>query len=225
MAVSILVVESDQAFARCIELELICEGYKVNVAHDGFTGLVATREMLPDLLILEASSPGLSGVDICRRLRATNNTVPIIVLTEANEPKSCITGLDAGADDCLVKPLNLEEFLARVRARLRRTYPKDNPEQLIFHDLQLNRISRKVYRDGDEVLLTAKEFELLDFLMSHSEQVVSREQIMAAVWGYSFVGNTNVIEVYIRYLRKKLEASHSKRLIHTVRGVGYVLRR
>ena len=225
MTAHILLVESDKTFARCVELELSCEGYTVNVAHDGFTGLAATREASPDLLILDASLPGMSGLDICRRLRATRDLVPIILLSETDEPTSCITGLDAGADDYLVKPFNFGELLARMRALLRRTHPEDTPDQLAFHDLQLNRLSHKVYRGGNELTLTAKEFELLDYLMSHAEQVVSRDQIMTAVWGYDFAGDTNVIEVYIRYLRNKLEADNSKRLIHTVRGVGYVLRR
>ncbi len=225
MTTHILLVESEKTFARCVELELRCEGYKVNVAHDGFTGLIATRESPPDLIIVDASLPGLSGLDICRRLRETRNLVPIILLSETNEPTSCIKGLDAGADVYLVKPLNFGELLARVRALLRRTHPENTSDKLIFQDLQLNRRSRKVYRGGDELTLTAKEFELLDYLMSHAEQVVSRDQILAAVWGYDFAGETNVIEVYIRYLRNKLEANHSKRLIHTVRGVGYVLRR
>jgi DNA-binding response OmpR family regulator len=167
--------------------------------------------------------PGLSGVEVCRRLRATGNKVPVILLTARDEVSDRVAGLDAGADDYLVKPFSIEELLARVRAHLRRTQEVDL-DVLQFADLSLNRRTREVFRGKRAIELTAKEFDLLDYLLSHPRQVYTRDQILERVWGYDFGGDSNIIEVYVRYLRLKLEENNEKRLIHTVRGVGYVLR-
>jgi len=167
--------------------------------------------------------PGLSGVEVCRRLRATGNKVPVILLTARDEVSDRVAGLDAGADDYLVKPFSIEELLARVRAHLRRTQEVDL-DVLQFEDLSLNRRTREVFRGKRAIELTAKEFDLLDYLLSHPRQVYTRDQILERVWGYDFGGDSNIIEVYVRYLRLKLEENNEKRLIHTVRGVGYVLR-
>ncbi len=223
MTAHILLVEDEVKLARFVELELSSEGYRISVAHDGMTGLTLARESSPELVILDWMLPGLSGVEICRRLRATGNKVPIILLTAKDEVSDRVTGLDAGADDYVVKPFSIEELLARVRAHLRRTQEPDQ-DVLQFEDLSLNRRTRQVLRGQRAIELTAKEFDLLDYLLTHPRQVYTRDQILEHVWGYDFVGDSNVIEVYVRYLRLKLEENNEKRMIHTVRGVGYVLR-
>lgn len=220
----ILLVEDEVKLARFIELELSYEGYQVSVAYDGLTALTAARELNLDLIILDWMLPGVSGLEICRRLRTTGDKVPIILLTAKDEVSDRVAGLDAGADDYVVKPFSVEELLARVRAHLRRSKETDSADILIFDDLSLNRSTREVYRGQRLVELTAKEFDLLDYLLTHQRQVITRDRILEEVWGYDFMGDSNVIEVYIRYLRLKLEANNEKRLLQTVRGVGYVLR-
>lgn len=223
MTAHILVVEDEPQVAQFIELELRYEGYQVTIAHDGISGLAAARELELDLILLDWMLPGLSGPEICRRLRDTGDKVPIVLLTAKDEVRDRVAGLDAGADDYLVKPFSIEELLARVRARLRRI-EEEEKEHLEFADLTLNRKTREVYRGDRRVELTAKEFDLLEFLISHPRQVLNREQILERVWSYDFIGDSNIIEVYIRYLRTKMEAEGEKRLIQTMRGVGYVLR-
>ncbi len=223
MTARILVVEDEVKLARFVELELSYEGYQVSVTHDGLSGLTAAREEHPDLVVLDWMLPGLSGVEICRRLRATGDKVPIILLTAKDEVSDRVVGLDAGADDYVVKPFSIEELLARVRAHLRRNQEGD-PDVLQFEDLSLNRQTREVYRGTRLIELTAKEFDLLDYLLLHPRQVITRDRILQEVWGYDFMGDSNIIEVYIRYLRLKLETNNEKRLIQTIRGVGYVLR-
>lgn len=219
----ILIVEDEAKLAQFIKLELEYEGYQVTVAPDGLTGLATAREINPDLILLDWMLPGISGPEICRRLRSTGNQVPILLLTAKDEVSDRVTGLDAGADDYIIKPFSIEELLARVRASLRRTQEEDS-DLLQFDNLSLNRTTREVYRGDRLIELTAKEFDLLEYLISHPRQVLTRDQILERVWGYDFMGDSNIIEVYIRYLRLKLEAEQEPRLIYTVRGVGYVLR-
>lgn len=221
--ISILVVEDEVKLAQFIELELKYEGYNITVVHDGLGGLTTARETKPDLILLDWMLPGISGLEICRRLRLTGDKVPIILLTAKDEIGDRVAGLDAGADDYIVKPFSIEELLARIRANLRRTQEKDS-EQLQFLDLRLNKSTREVYRAQRSIELTAKEFDLLEYLITHPRQVLTRDQILERVWGYDFMGDSNIIEVYVRYLRLKLEAEGEKRIIHTVRGVGYVLK-
>ncbi len=223
MAAHILLVEDEIKLARFVELELTAEGYRVTIAHDGITGLTLARESTPDLAILDWMLPGLTGVELCRRLRATGSKVPVILLTARDEVSDRVTGLDAGADDYVLKPFSIEELLARIRAHLRRTQ-EESGDLLQFEDLSLNRRTREVFRGERAIDLTAKEFDLLEYLLNHPRQVYTRDQILEKVWGYDFMGDSNIIEVYIRYLRIKLEESNEKRLIHTVRGVGYALR-
>ena len=223
MSDRILLVEDDPKLAKFIESELSLEGYHVTVAPNGLDGLTIARDAQPDLLILDWMLPGISGLDICLRLRSTGVQVPIIMLTAKDEVPDRVTGLNAGADDYVTKPFSMEELLARVKARLRRTQPND-PTQLQFEDLILNGLTREVYRGSQLIELTAKEFDLLEFMLQNPRQVITRDRILEKVWGYDFMGESNIIEVYIRALRIKLEASNSKRLLHTVRGVGYVLR-
>lgn len=223
MSSHILVVEDEAKLAQFIELELKYEGYQVTVANDGFAGITMAREIKPDLIILDWMLPGLSGLELCRRLRTTGDKVPIILLTAKDDVSDRVAGLDAGADDYVLKPFSVEELLARVRAHLRRTQ-EPNPDLLMFEDLSLNRSTREVSRGNRAIELTAKEFDLLEYLMAHPRQVLTRDRILETVWGYDFMGDSNIIEVYIRYLRLKLESNEEKRLIQTVRGVGYVLR-
>lgn len=223
MTAHILLVEDEVKLARFLELELSSEGYRVSVAHDGMEGLTLARESSPDLAILDWMMPGLTGVELCRRLRTTGIKVPVILLTAKDEVSDRVAGLDAGADDYVVKPFSIEELLARIRAHLRRAQEPDL-DLLHFEDLSLNRRTREVFRGKRAIELTAKEFDLLEYLLSHPRQVFTRDQILERVWGYDFVGDSNIIEVYIRYLRLKLEENNEKRLIHTVRGVGYALR-
>ena len=223
MTSHILVIEDEAKLAQFIELELKYEGYQVTVATDGLEGLATARECHPDLILLDWMLPRISGLEICRRLRLTGDKVPIILLTAKDEVSDRVAGLDSGADDYIVKPFSIEELLARIRAHLRRTQEEET-DLLQFADLRLNRSTREVYRGNRSIELTAKEFDLLEYLISHPRQVLTRDQILERVWGYDFMGDSNIIEVYIRYLRLKLEANNEKRLIQTVRGVGYVLR-
>lgn len=223
MSAHILLVEDEVKLARFVELELELEGYRISVEHDGVSGLTKAREVNPDLVILDWMMPGLTGLEVCRRLRATGSKVPVILLTAKDEVSDRVAGLDAGADDYVVKPFSIEELLARIRAHLRRTQD-DNPDLLQFEDLTLNRSTREVFRGTRPIELTAKEFDLLEHLLVHPRQVVTRDRILEQVWGYDFMGDSNIIEVYVRYLRLKLEEQGEKRLIQTVRGVGYVLR-
>jgi len=219
----ILLVEDDPKLAQFIEAELSLEGYQVTIAPNGMEGLAMARDLQPDLLILDWMLPGISGLDLCLRLRNTGVQVPVIMLTARDEVPDRVAGLNAGADDYVTKPFSMEELLARVKARLRRFHPEE-PDVLEFEDLILNRLTREVYRNQQLIELTAKEFDLLEFILRHPRQVITRDQILEQVWGYDFAGESNIIEVYIRALRIKLEVNNNKRLLHTVRGVGYVLR-
>lgn len=223
MKAHILVVEDEAKLAQFMKMELEFEDYQVTHEADGFAGLSTAREVKPDLILLDWMLPGISGPEICRRLRQTGDKVPIILLTAKDEVGDRVSGLDAGADDYVVKPFSIEELLARVRAGLRRDQEEDK-DQLQFSDLTLNRSTREVFRQKRSIELTAKEFDLLEYLISHPRQVLTREQILERVWGYDFMGDSNIIEVYVRYLRLKLEEQKEQRLIQTVRGVGYVLR-
>mgnify|MGYP001609383059 CR=1 FL=1 len=219
----IFLVADAAKLAQFIKMELQFENYEVTVASDGFAGLSTAREIQPDLILLDWMLPGISGPEICRRLRQTGDQVPIILLTAKDEVGDRVAGLDAGADDYVIKPFSIEELLARIRANLRREQVEDT-ELLQFNDLTLNRSTREVFRGKRSIELTAKEFDLLEYLMAHPRQVLTRDQILERVWGYDFMGDSNIIEVYIRYLRLKLEDQKEQRLIQTVRGVGYVLR-
>jgi DNA-binding response OmpR family regulator len=223
MTAHILIIEDEANLARFIELELTCEGYQVSIAPDGLTGLTQARESSPDLILLDWMLPGLEGVEVCQRLRDTGEQVPIIFLTAKDEISERVRGLDAGGNDYVVKPFSIEELLARIRAHLRPT-ATETSTVLHFDDLSLNTQTREVSRGKRAIELTVKEFDLLEYLLSHPHQVLTREQILERVWGYDFMGDSNIIEVYVRYLRLKLEAEGDPRLIQTVRGVGYVLK-
>ena len=223
MSTKILLIEDDIKLAQFIEMELTCENYQVSMAHNGLDGLTQSRKTPPDLVILDWMMPGLTGVEICRRLRSTGSKVPIILVTARDEISDRVAGLDAGADDYVIKPFSIEELLARIRSNLRRTKDEDS-DMLEFEDLSLNRRTREILRSGRAIELTVREYELLEYLMVHRQQVMTRDQILEKVWGYDFGGDSNVIEVYVRTLRQKLEVDNASRLIQTVRGVGYVMR-
>jgi two-component system response regulator MprA len=222
MAARILVIEDEERIAQMIQRGLAFEGYRVDVALDGEAGLQRAREAVPDLVVLDLMLPGVDGIELCRRLRAASN-LPILMVTAKDSIADRVTGLDAGADDYLSKPFDLDELLARVRALLRRAAPAA-PEVLRFADLTLDTGTRQARRGERAIELTAKEYELLELFMRHPRQVLTRDQIFDRVWGYDFGGESNIIEVYIRYLRQKLEAGGEPRVLFTVRGVGYVLR-
>jgi len=224
MADKILVVEDDEGIAGTLYRGLTFEGYKVNTAYDGVVGLASAPDDPPDLVILDWMLPGLDGLEVCRRLRSAGST-PILMLTAKDAVADRVQGLDAGADDYLVKPFAFDELLARLRALLRRAKPSGEVgETLKFADLVLDTGAREVRRGNRKIELTAKEFDLLELFMRHPRQVLTREVIFDRIWGYDFGGESNIIEVYVRYLRQKTETEIEPRLLQTVRGYGYVLR-
>ena len=223
MSTRVLVIEDDEGIQKFLRRGLAYDGYDVDVASDGLTGLATARDNPPDLVVLDLMLPGIDGLEVCRRLRSGGD-VPIMILTAKDSVNDRIIGLDMGADDYMVKPFDLDELLARIRALLRRVQPTNAPKIYQFSDLSLDTGTRQASRSHRVVSLTAKEYDLLELFMRHPRQVLTREVIYDSVWGYDFGGESNIIEVYIRYLRQKLEQDTDERLIHTVRGVGYVLR-
>ncbi len=218
----ILAVDDDPEILDVISRGLKFEGYEVDIALDGEKALTRFRESAPDLVLLDIMMPGMDGLEVCREIRKMRDT-PVLMLTAKDAVDDKIAGLDSGADDYIVKPFVLEELLARVRAHLRRKMPGET-QMLQFADLTLNTATHEVRRSSQLVELTSKEFELLLLFMQHPRQVLTREMIYDKVWGYDFGGESNIIEVYVRYLRSKLESNNRAKLIHTVRGVGYALR-
>jgi len=223
MSARILLIEDDEGITRFLHRSLVYEGYKVDVAGNGQAGLNAARDNPPDLVVLDLMLPGIDGLEVCRRLRA-GGEVPILILTAKEGVSDRVLGLDMGADDYMVKPFDLDELLARVRALLRRSQPSSSPKVMRFSDLSLDTGTRQAVREDRVISLTAKEYELLELFMRHPRQVLTRDVIFDRVWAYDFGGESNIIEVYVRYLRQKLESEGEDRLLHTVRGVGYVLR-
>ncbi len=223
MTETILVIEDDRRIRDWLRRGLIFEGYDVETADDGESALRAAREQVPDAVILDLMLPGIDGLEVCRRLRTVSN-VPILMLTARDTVPDRVTGLDAGADDYMVKPIALDELLARLRAIFRRHRTESPSDTVRFADVTLNPRTRQVFRGSEEIQLTAKEFDLLELFMRHPNQVLTRELIYEHIWNYDFGGESNIIEVYVRYLRTKLEISDQPRLIQTIRGVGYALR-
>ncbi|WP_246476458.1 response regulator transcription factor [Salicibibacter cibi] len=223
----ILIVEDEKRLGRLLTLELEYEGYSVEVQHDGQSGLEATLEGGWDLVILDVMLPSLSGMEILRRFRREDSLTPVMMLTARNEIPDKVSGLDLGANDYVSKPFENEELLARIRVQLRdykKVEKKQTEEILQFEDLTVNVQSREVQRGDDQITLTPREFDLLHHLIVNQGHVLNREQLIQAVWGYDFIGDTNIVDVYIRYLRKKIDAG-AEPLIHTMRGVGYVMKR
>lgn len=224
MAERILVVEDEARVASVISRGLRLEGYQVEVAPDGETGLDKALSAPPDLIVLDVMLPDIDGLEVCRQLRAAGANEPVLMLTARDAIPDRVAGLDAGADDYLVKPFDFDELRARIRALLRRAAPAESSAPLRFDDLELDPATRGCSRAGHPIQLTAKEFDLLDLFVRHPHQVLTRDIIYDRIWAYDFAGESNIIDVYVRYLRAKTEAHGGTRLIHTVRGVGYVLR-
>ncbi|NGN66815.1 response regulator transcription factor [Streptomyces sp. A7024] len=227
----ILVVDDEPAVREALQRSLGFEGYATELAVDGLDAVEKTAAYRPDLIVLDVLMPRMDGLTAARRLRATGVTTPILMLTARDTVGDRVTGLDAGADDYLVKPFELDELFARIRALLRRSsYAQesgaldDDSQVLAFGDLRMDLASREVTRGGRAIELTRTEFTLLEMFLAHPRQVLTREQILKAVWGFDFEPSSNSLDVYVMYLRRKTEAGGASRLVHTVRGVGYVLR-
>ncbi len=224
LVMRVLVVDDEPAVRQALERALRFEGYTAELAEDGMAGLAAHAERPADAIVLDIAMPRLDGLEMCRRLRAAGDRTPVLMLTAKAAVTERVDGLDAGADDYLVKPFALEELLARLRALLRRSAPTAENEILRFGDLSLDPGTREVRRGNRLIELTRTEFLLLELFLRNPKQVLPREVIFDRVWGYDFGLNSNSLEVYIGYLRRKTEAGGEPRLIHTVRGVGYVMR-
>ncbi|MCP9822388.1 response regulator transcription factor [Cyanobium sp. L1E-Cus] len=221
----LLIVDDDPELRVFLRTELEIEGYACTEAASGQQALMQLRESRWDLLLLDWTLPDFSGVEICRRLRGSDDQTPVLMLTARDDVRERVEALDAGADDYLTKPFSIEELLARVRARLRSaSKASSEPETLQLADLQLTPASREVSRGAESISLTGREFELLHLLLRQPNQVHSRQEILNAVWGEQWVGDDNVLDVYIRALRRKLEREDRPTLIQTVRGVGFMLK-
>ncbi|MEU0306644.1 response regulator transcription factor [Streptomyces cyaneofuscatus] len=228
----ILIVDDEPAVREALQRSLVFEGYGTQVAVDGYDALAMAEAYAPDLIVLDIQMPRMDGLTAARRIRATGSTTPILMLTARDTVGDRVTGLDAGADDYLVKPFELDELFARIRALLRRSSyaasaagaeaPDD--DVLSFADLRMDLATREVTRGERRVELTRTEFTLLEMFLAHPRQVLTREQILKAVWGFDFEPSSNSLDVYVMYLRRKTEAGGEPRLVHTVRGVGYALR-
>lgn len=221
----ILIVEDESKIARFLELELKYEGYEVDIATDGRSGLEAGLKKDVDLILLDIMLPGLSGFEVCRRIRM-ESSVPIIMLTAKDDVTDKVAGLDIGADDYMTKPFEIEELLARIRVSLNRRMKlsTDKADTLKIGKLVLNLSSHSAHYDEEELTLTKKEYELLEYLIRNKNIAITREQMLNNVWDYEYLGDTNVVDVYIRYLRQKIDDKYGVHLISTVRGVGYIIK-
>lgn len=224
----ILIIEDEEKIARLLELELQYEGYTPTKALDGLDGLRLFREQSWDLVLLDVMLPGLSGIEILRRIRTSGSETPVILLTAKGSIEDKVSGLDMGANDYVTKPFQIEELFARIRAALRLNNNVNIDEEieqwLELGELKLNESTREVYRNQHLIELTPREFDLLAYLLKNVRIVLTREQLLNSVWGYDYYGDTNIVDVYIRYLRNKIDKPYGHPLIHTVRGVGYVLK-
>lgn len=224
LAKKILIIEDEKQIARFLELELKHEGYVVDIAYDGRGGLRKVEDHIPDLILLDIMLPEIDGLEVCRKIRQFSE-VPIIMLTARDETTDMVMGLDIGADDYITKPFIIEVLLARVRAALRkRSQPAHHSKVLIADNLRMDLLKHQVFRGNEAIELTKREYDLLEYLLMNKGIVLTRDQILEKVWGYEYAGDTNVVDVYIRYLRSKLDEAYEKKLIQTVRGVGYLIR-
>lgn len=224
MAERILIVEDDKRISRMLELELVFEGYVTGTAFTGAEALTQFREAEWDLVLLDWMLPELTGLEVLERIRSSHSEMPVILLTAKHEVKDKVAALDLGANDYVTKPFEIEELLARIRAALRFSVKSVQEGVFTFGELTLNEQTRETKRGDRQIELTPREFDLLYYFMQNPGQVLTREQMLDAVWGFDYYGETNVIDVYIRYLRKKIDAGETVTYIQTVRGVGYVLK-
>lgn len=221
----ILIIEDDKRIARFMEIDLQQEGYQVDIRYDGRSGLKQVEDFLPDIVLLDIMLPEINGMEVCRRIRQFSN-VPIIMITAKNEVTDKVTGLDIGANDYITKPFAIEELLARIRVWLRKSDSDAVAgKTLSCMDLLMDTTRHEVTRAGKSIALTKKEYDLLEYLLRNKEIVLTRDLILVNVWDYEYEGDTNVVDVYIRFLRSKLDDASDIKLIHTIRGVGYVLRK
>ena len=229
---TILVVDDEPSVLKAIRLGLMFEGYRVTTASDGVAALEAITESVPDAVLLDVMMPRMDGLTVLRRLRSVNPSLPVLLLTARTSVGDRVTGLDLGADDYLTKPFDLDELLARIRAMLRRgallteaAQAAEEPEEVLeYQDLRMDLLTRDVFRGERRIELTRTEFSLLEMFLRHPRQVLAREQLLTSIWGFDFGPTSNSLDVYVMYLRRKTEADGEARLLHTVRGVGYVLR-
>lgn len=223
----ILIVEDENKIARFVELELKFEGYEVDIAGDGRLGLEKALKGDVDLIILDIMLPGLSGIEVCRRIRGEGNQVPIIMLTAKDDVTDKVAGLDIGADDYMTKPFAIEELLARIRVAINRhskNIQHSKTDLLTIGQLKLNLTSHSAYYGEYELSLTKKEYELLEYLIRNKNIAICREQLLNKVWDYEYMGDTNVVDVYVRYIRQKIDDRFGVHIISTVRGVGYIIK-
>ncbi|MFD2612194.1 response regulator transcription factor [Paenibacillus gansuensis] len=222
---NILIIEDEEKIARILQLELEHEGYTVQVAQDGRTGLEKAVQGDWDLILLDVMLPELNGIEVLRRFRQSNTSVPVLMVTARDTIPEKVSGFEHGANDYVTKPFAIEELLARIRNLLRLVQQQEPVSHVIeVDDLSIDTRTRSVIRENRNIELTPKEFDLLAYLAERKNQVVSREEIISEVWGYDFVGDTNVIDVYIRYLRQKVDKGFPVKLIHTSRGIGYLIK-
>ncbi|WP_315115125.1 response regulator transcription factor [Clostridium intestinale] len=219
---NILIIEDEIKIARFVEMELNYEGYKVTKVHDGRQGLMKARNEEFDLILLDIMLPSMNGIEVLRRIREENE-VPVIMLTAKDETMDKVTGLDMGADDYITKPFEIEELLARIRVALKRK-KVIKKQELKYKDLLMDLEGYNLSYDGENIELTKKEFELLRYLLENKNRVLTRDKIIETVWGYDYFGDTNVVDVYIRYLRSKIDDKYNQKIIHTLRGVGYMIK-
>ncbi len=220
----ILIVEDEAKIARFLQLELKHEGYEVDLAFDGKVGLDKALHEEADLIILDIMLPSINGIEICKNIRKEKINTPIIMLTAKDDIMDKVKGLDTGADDYMTKPFAIEELLARMRVALNRNRAETKLEELSIGQLKLKLLSHSAYFGEEELTLTKKEFELLEYLLCHKNIAISREELLSKVWDYEYLGDTNVVDVYIRYLRQKIDDKYQVRIINTVRGVGYIIK-
>jgi two-component system copper resistance phosphate regulon response regulator CusR len=224
MGMKLLVVEDEIKTANILKKGLEEKGYEVQVANEGVTALSLASKNKYDLIVTDIVMPRLNGLDFCRKLRESRNYTPLIMLTALGLTTDKIKGFDSGSDDYLVKPFDFEELLARIRVQLNRSSRPDSGDELTYSDLRLNLVTKEVHRGEKQINLTAKEYALLELFMRHSERVISKEDIAEKVWDINFDTGTNIIEVYVSYLRNKIDKEFSPKLIHTKKGMGYIFR-
>ena len=219
----ILIIEDDPKIVRLLQIELQFEGFEVFFAYDGKEGLNMAKYNSYDLIILDLMMPKMNGMEVCKRIREFSQ-IPIIMLTAKDEVSDKVVGFDYGADDYMTKPFSNEELLARIKSLLRRTKKPKDKEDFIFEDLRISHVTYEVFRGDVELGLSKREFELLDYLVLNKGIVLSRDQILENVWGFEYIGNDNILDLYIKYLRDKLDKSHERKFIQTVRGIGFIFK-